>query len=393
MTLHRGFLEAGHESTVLVGQKTGYDPNVISMSHSPNRQPRVLGARLAWKLGYQGMIGYPGAQHLERLIGTKWDFMIIHGLHGNFFDFRQLPILSSAAPTAMVLHDMMPFTGHCGHALECERYSIGCGKCPDLQRPPTVWIDRTRRALRFKEDTIGSSSISITAPSKWLLQKASRSYLNRFAKNHIALPIDSRIFLPFEKALARKQLGLPSNAFILLLPSSNVQGHTYKGLDMVRKAMKILNDPNIVLVTFGGVPKASLPQSREIFIPTIKDENEMARYYASADIVVYPSKAESSGLAIIEGMACSRPIIATSVGGIPELVTNGVEGLLVEPGDEGSLAKCIRMLISDPGIANEMGKAGVRKVRQNHALETIIKQWLEWYDELSKSIANNRTGL
>jgi glycosyltransferase involved in cell wall biosynthesis len=383
LTLHRALRKAGHDCTMLVGWKAGDDPDVVALSRAPNRQPRALAARAAWKLGYQGNVGYPRSDHLERFIGDRWDLMLVHGLPGNFLDFRQLPQLSAVAPTVLILHDMMPFTGHCGYTLSCERFTQGCGHCPDLKRGPTVWIDRTSKALAYKERTIGASSLVVSAPCQWMLNEASRSYLGRFPMRHINYPLDTGVFAPDDRADARRALGLPPDASILLLPAANRRGRNYKGLDMVRQAMGMIDRPDLLLVTFGQPPAESPPTAREHFAAPVRDQARMAQYYAAADIVVYPSTAENSPLAVIEGMACGRPVVATSVGGVPELFTDGTEGLLVTLGDATALARQLEELLHHPDRREEMGRAGVARADRNHSLPVVLGQWTQLYEELA----------
>jgi glycosyltransferase involved in cell wall biosynthesis len=66
----------------------------------------------------------------------------------------------------------------------------------------------------------------------------------------------------------------------------------------------------------------------------------------------------------MEGMACGKPVVATKVGGIPELVRDGVDGILVEAGDEDALAKSIIRLLGDPSLRKRMGEAGMARVAQ-----------------------------
>jgi len=88
----------------------------------------------------------------------------------------------------------------------------------------------------------------------------------------------------------------------------------------------------------------------------------MAPWYAVADLLVVPSQHEGFGRVIVEAMGCGIPVIAFAVGGIPEVLQDGVQGRLVQPGDEAGLAKALHDLLDDAQLCRSMGEAGRRRV-------------------------------
>jgi glycosyltransferase involved in cell wall biosynthesis len=87
----------------------------------------------------------------------------------------------------------------------------------------------------------------------------------------------------------------------------------------------------------------------------------MAMWYAVADVVVVPSRHEGSGRVIVEAMGCGVPVVAFAVGGIPEVMQDGVQGRLVHAGDEVALAGALRGLLEDKRLRRSMGDAGRRR--------------------------------
>lgn len=100
------------------------------------------------------------------------------------------------------------------------------------------------------------------------------------------------------------------------------------------------------------------------------------------DLFVLPSQYEGFGIAIIEAMAASRPVVATAVGGIPEIVIQGETGLLVPPGDIAGLAEAMCSVLNHPERANAYGAAGLRRVRKRFSIEVAVKRHEELYETL-----------
>jgi glycosyltransferase involved in cell wall biosynthesis len=102
---------------------------------------------------------------------------------------------------------------------------------------------------------------------------------------------------------------------------------------------------------------------------------------AALDVAVLPSYREAQGLTILEAMALSRPVVASNVGGIPEMIQDGVTGLLVPPGDSAALAAAIVRLLEDHSLADTLGRAGHDLVHDRFCIELMVKAIEEIYDE------------
>jgi glycosyltransferase involved in cell wall biosynthesis len=100
------------------------------------------------------------------------------------------------------------------------------------------------------------------------------------------------------------------------------------------------------------------------------------------DCVVLPSIMEGFGFVLVEAMAVGKPVIASRVGGIPEIVEDGVTGILVDPRDSRSLAKQIILLLQDPQRRLTMGRAGKRRVQEHFTRKRMNEQLCEVYGEL-----------
>jgi glycosyltransferase involved in cell wall biosynthesis len=92
---------------------------------------------------------------------------------------------------------------------------------------------------------------------------------------------------------------------------------------------------------------------------------EVAKLLNGCEIFVLPSRFETFGLVILEAMACKKPVIATAVGGIPEIIENGKNGVLVEPDDPGALAEALVRVLNDSPLRRAIARAGYETVCQN----------------------------
>ena len=105
---------------------------------------------------------------------------------------------------------------------------------------------------------------------------------------------------------------------------------------------------------------------------------------AALDVAVLSSKHEGSPLAVIEYMAAGAPIVASAVGGVPEIVRDGEECLLVEPGDPRALARAIARLLDDRELAHRLGSAARERQRERYDIDAVVRRlediYMEFYE-------------
>ncbi|MGF1539573.1 MAG: glycosyltransferase family 4 protein [Pleurocapsa sp.] len=126
--------------------------------------------------------------------------------------------------------------------------------------------------------------------------------------------------------------------------------------------------------------------SQIIFVGSLP-QNQLLSYYHQADVVINPSLSEAFGMSLVEAMATGTPVIATTIGGMPEIVDDGTNGLLVGPGNPQALARATVKLISDPVKAQIMGQAGRKKVLQSYSWEQITNSLISCYADIGVNVA------
>jgi glycosyltransferase involved in cell wall biosynthesis len=111
-------------------------------------------------------------------------------------------------------------------------------------------------------------------------------------------------------------------------------------------------------------------------------QRDLRPIFGSWDIFAMPSLDEGVPMATLEAMAEGLPVIATSVGGLPELIEDGQTGYLVPPSDVAALTKRLRLLILDPERRQAMGAAGRQRAREHFSLDRMVAEIAAIYDSL-----------
>ena len=111
-------------------------------------------------------------------------------------------------------------------------------------------------------------------------------------------------------------------------------------------------------------------------------QNNIREKLGQADLFLLPSQLESFGLAALEAMACEVPVIATNAGGVPEVIENGVDGYLVEPGNVKLAAKYAIDLLSRPDRGREIGQLARAHARKKFCANDVIPMYERYYERV-----------
>ena len=204
--------------------------------------------------------------------------------------------------------------------------------------------------------------------------------------------VDIDKFKPTGKEYARNMLNLPLDKKIVLFVGALKK---IKGVDYLIEAAKSFLDIDISLYIVGrddGMKKSLEKRARELkigdyikFIGPLSHA-DLPLWFSASDILVLPSLSEGRPNVILEAFACEVPVIATNVGGIPELMINGETGYLVTAKDPIELSEKINKLLVDRNLRIKMGKFGRTTIIQRGLTwETHAKKTVKIYSELLKS--------
>lgn len=215
--------------------------------------------------------------------------------------------------------------------------------------------------------------------------------LNKFITIHSGVDLDRFMNLNINIKKKKKELNIPKDYCVIgtvgrLVP---IKGHKY----LVSAAEMIIKEfPKTVFIFVGdGFLKPILERHAEalgirkniIFTGWRKDVPEILYLF---DILVFPSLNEGMGRVMVEGMSLGKPIVASNVGGIRDLIEDGKNGILVPPRDSNALRKAISRLIRNKKLAEGLGKIGKMEVYPDFDASTMVKKIDNLYESLLSKV-------
>ncbi len=298
------------------------------------------------------------------------DLVIVGNLHGAEIRAEILDAITRKFETAFLMHDLWLLTGRGSYIGGCDCYKTGdvaACTCPAAYPKLPKEQERPQWALKRRILT-GDRRLTILANSEWTKARAAEALEassgapvdlgGRPGLETIKLGLDTDVFRPRDKAMCREMLGLDPEEFIIMASSASLEDDR-KGLRHLAEAMARLDLPDARVICAGWFPEgqvAPIPGMKGLGY--IDDPRQLALAYSAADIFVGPSVEEAFGMVFLEAAACGTPAIGFDVGGVPEAITHGVTGLVVDEVSPQALAEAIRSLHQDEGLRRDLGAWG-----------------------------------
>lgn len=206
----------------------------------------------------------------------------------------------------------------------------------------------------------------------------------------IPYPVDARRFRMDEAARrrVRSELGIPDSAVVLgivgrLVPVKNMSLFL-RGL---KRAAEV-GGANVMGVIVGEGPLRPDLEA-EVSRLNLRDRlifagfrSDVPDVLSAVDIAVVTSHSECSPYCVWEPMLVGKPVVTSRVGGVGEILESGKHALLFPPGDEDALAEALSRVVADPGLRQELGSSGRRRVEGRLSLDAMVKRLLATYDEV-----------
>ena len=397
--LHQGLRRAGHDSVMLVESRTSDDPSVVAFA-KPMDGPSLVrrSIRQEWIgrafKGYRG--SRPAGYELFSDDRSSYASTLLHQIPASqivnlhwipgFVDYRAFfTRVPRSRPTVWTLHDLNAVTGGCHYDFGCDRYVAACGACPQLGSadPGDLSHDIWERKRRVFSD-VPASRLHIVAPSRWLANEARRSpLLGRFQVDVIPYGLDLEEFAPRDRGKVRDLLGIPASARVLLFVAEAV-GNKRKGFAQLIEALGqcAAKVPNLLLLSLGKSKpdvQAAVPW---IHVGSADNDRFLSMVYSAADLFAICSLQDNLPNTVLEAMACGIPVVGFRVGGIPDMVRHGENGLVVPANDVRALADAIADVLNDRDRCAAMGARARQIAVEEYPLELQSRRYSELYARL-----------
>jgi glycosyltransferase involved in cell wall biosynthesis len=211
---------------------------------------------------------------------------------------------------------------------------------------------------------------------------------SKFRVIRLGIELDDRVArADAARAETRKVMGIRSDRFLVGWIGRMT---AVKRTDVVLKGFRRLRDEGVdaVLCMVGDGPDRGSVEElarelgimRECLFPGYQED--VGRFFSAFDVFVLPSGNEGTPVTAIEALASGCPVVATRVGGVPDVVTDGVDGFLVAPAAVDELAVRLAELARDPGLRARMGDAGRERMRTRYAVDRLIDDIDRLYRDL-----------
>jgi D-inositol-3-phosphate glycosyltransferase len=268
----------------------------------------------------------------------------------------------------------------------------------DIDGESDVRVDIERDAVRRSAAVVAASDIEF--------QELRRLYrADRARVRVIPCGVDPAVFHPVRQVDAREKLGRDQCERLILFVGRIEQ---IKGIDVLLRALALLFfrrpdlRPEVCLLVVGGAldPGDDAPETDKIlelrrlvhehrmesnvaFVGS-RDQEDLALYYAAADLCAVPSLTESFGLVALEAMACGTPVVGTRVGGLQTVIEDGESGILVPAGDYQALAEAMSQVLTDARLRMHLAH-GARDRAERFTWRSVGDQMIDLYDDVLRA--------
>jgi len=242
-----------------------------------------------------------------------------------------------------------------------------------------------------KKEIFLNSSIHLIYPSLWTKKLIERSILKPAIIDSKIIPhgVDTDIFIPGDKKIARDYLKLSQSTFILLMTAKGGFDNQKFDWGMLKKCLQIISEEmkneNILVLILGGLNRSE--KIGKIMIHEIKYQTNyemIVKYYQAADIYIHTSKDETFGMSILEAMSCGLPVVSTDSGAIPEIVEDKKTGTLIKNRDPVEMAKKIIFYLSNEELLWKMRSASRNRTLTYFSIQNMVDKHIQYYQEILK---------
>lgn len=384
--LHKALVKDGTDSFMTVARSASGDLRTSS--------PNTLIAQFKYKLygkldsyicrilsSEKGKVhqsaGLFGSDALRRAQALKPDVLHLHWINGGCVSLSQLSAVQ--LPVVWTLHDTWPFGGLSHY--ENSHDSCWYQNADSSERAPrggqlSVWAKRR---------SLPKGKLTIVAPSNWMAECARSSRVFQGVDVRV-IPncIDVEEWKPEDPVLSRTKLEIPIDANVILFSAAEGFSEQRKGGDLYIRLLRQLQQYGrrrviALLVGVNSPPKELIDFCEARAFGFVSDVDYLRTLYSASDFVVIPSRLDNLPNVGLEAQACGTPVAAFGAAGLPDIVANGVNGVIAPPFQPETLAMRMLDVINDPQSLGTMRRNSRKLAVDRYSEPVVTKQYLEVY--------------
>lgn len=325
---------------------------------------------------------YPWANSLFRNPNyINADLIHFHIVHDGTLDFETILRVMKEKPTLWTWHDPWPLTGHCIYPETCHRFDQGCGSCPDLKRPLTISIDRTRENRIIKQNLILNAQ-RIHISTEWFRGFVLKRHPDISTKvTKIPFGLSSNLVAKDDKNRIRTSYGIEKNQLVIGFRATI---EPQKNLDLILKLLDYL-EPNPELVFFTIQDLGRLVKFEKKFkiieIPWTDSEKSLSDFYNCLDLFLMPSKAETFGFMGLEAQSAGVPVIGLQGTALDEICDLAKTGFTITEDPLNELIALITSLQSNKELVVQKANLSQENFLKNFSLDVFLGRMKQLYQK------------
>jgi len=317
-----------------------------------------------------------------RDLAHRTGILHLHWLPGFLWPPALLAQPLRARKVVWSVQDMWPFTGGCHYANECRAFEAACDRCPQVRNP---FRRRVAQALKRKREGMreGRDRLAV-APSEWArsLIRAS-SAMRHWPTAVVPNPVDTRTFVPLDRAAARARWGFPADAFVVGVGAADLSDERKQ----VARTLAILRDAAtdgahggrpLQALVFGRGPRMTGWPPAFRFTGPSRNSAMLAEWYNAMDVYVSLARYETFGNTLAEAAACATPSVCLTGSGMAEVVVAGRTGRHVKT--PAALPAALSDWRRDANAARRTGLAAREYAVRHFDVHTVARAFLALYE-------------
>jgi len=391
--IHHALRASGVDSRMWVNKAAAGDWTAEGPSNKRDKALAAIRPQLARPLVGALKTGNP-IIHSPAVVPSSWvkrinasdaDVVHLHWVQGEMLSIADIGRIEK--PIVWTLHDMWAF---CGAEHYTEEFRWREGYRRDNRPAYESGFDLNRWTWQRKRKH-WQRPMHIVTPSQWLGDCVRESALMRdWPLDVISYPIDIERWQPIDQSVARRLLGLPQDAPLLLFGAMGGGRDPRKGFDLLSQALNYLrNDPQtqgLHLVVFGQIAPKSPP---DLGFPLhyaghLHDDLSLRILYSAADVFALPSRQDNLPLTCMESLTCGTPVVAFNTSGPPSMIEHQQNGYLAKAFETEEFAKGIQWAL-EHRMSGNFQKAARLFAEEHFDPKRIAVQYSCIYDEILNS--------